>query len=196
MQGLFRQQHSHGATIPWFSSGKQCSWTGNGMAALLWCRLWRPALCRRRGSGLSYDGIWNGRSYGAWWGTLHQSFPKQAHPENSKSFCGRILVRRTSGSEYFHRWYFQSGAFGCPEKLSTEEKILQAEIRRVCKPAGAKSGNAGGADENPPPYPQRICQGEDAPSCIPYLISGSDAGKQWEHLCQPRPPFPWNRKRL
>lgn len=26
--------------------------------------------------------------------------------------------------------------------------------------------------------PQRICQGEDAPSCIPYLISGSDAGEQ------------------
>ena len=41
-----------------------------------------------------------------------------------------------------------------------KKKILQAEIRRVCKPAGAKSGNAGGADENPPPYPQRICQGK------------------------------------
>lgn len=51
------------------------------------------------------------------------------YSEKGKSFCGSVRVRRTAGSEYYHRRCFRKRASGYSEKLPAEEKILQAEKR-------------------------------------------------------------------
>lgn len=46
------------------------------------------------------------------------------YSEKGKSFCGSVRVRRTAGSEYYHRRCFRKRASGYSEKLPAEEKNI------------------------------------------------------------------------